>query len=269
MKSRSTAKVLFAVAVLSLVAASCGDSSTDTSGSTTTQAVTTTAAEATTTAPSGDVATTTEAPPTAEAPTTTAAPTTRYDGELVGLFSVDPAVCDGDEITGSYFRMLQPGGTMADGPYVPNTDSVCTDPSYSPLLPGTDGGFTTGAYQPAPDPAFDDGGNGLAGAVTAPTPFFGVAFAVATNDSGAVPSIEAADGVLTGDLSGWSANYANMEFNQGAPKPDDSMPGLTTAVTGNIDSETGAYSIDWASQIVGGSFNEFTGIWHLEGVFTS
>jgi len=166
------------------------------------------------------------------------------------------------------FRMIQPGGSMADGPYVPNTDSSCTDPSYTPLLPGTDGGLLLGGTQPSPDPAFDDAGNGLSASVTEPTPFFGVAFAVAIDQEAEPPMLTATAGELSGQFTAWSANYANLAFNQGAPKPDGSMPGLSSLPVGAIDPETGEYSLDWASQIVGGSFNEFTGVWHLEGVFT-
>jgi len=36
-----------------------------------------------------------------------------------------------------------------------------------------------------------------------------------------------------------------------------------------IGVNTGSYSLDWASQIVGGAFNDFTGVWHLEGVLES
>lgn len=69
------------------------------------------------------------------------------------------------------------------------------------------------------------------------------------------------------DLGPWAAftaYYGNSSFNQGAPKPD----GTGEAPIGTIDPETGAYVLDWTSQIVGGSFNDFVGVWHLEGTFT-
>ena len=80
--------------------------------------------------------------------------------------------------------------------------------------------------------------------------------------------IIATAGELSGDVAAVSAFYAGEVFNQGSPKPDGSATGETTpAPTGSIDTATGAYSLDWASQIVGGAFNDFTGVWHLEGSF--
>jgi hypothetical protein len=76
------------------------------------------------------------------------------------------------------------------------------------------------------------------------------------------------DGQLTGDVSAIAASWNNEFFNQGSPKPDGSAPGLTTPVTGTYDPDTGAFVLEWSSQIVGGPFNDFTGIWHLEGAFT-
>ena len=61
--------------------------------------------------------------------------------------------------------------------------------------------------------------------------------------------------------------YGDQEFNQGAPKPDGSSPGETIAVSGTDDEATGAYALEWAGQIVGGSFDGFTGVWHLAGTF--
>ena len=97
-----------------------------------------------------------------------------------------------------------------------------------------------------------------------------IAFAIATTDEAAPPVVTAAGGELSGNLAAFAAYYAGQTFNQGAPKPDGSVPGLTTpTATGTIDDDTGAYDLTWASQIVGGSFNDFTGVWHLEGTFTA
>lgn len=189
-----------------------------------------------------------------------------FEGALVGTFSIDAGECQSDTVTGSSFRMVQPGGTLEEGPFVPNGDSPCTDQTWNPLMAGTDGGLDTTTAQTAPDPAFDETGNGLAAAVIEPVVFFGVAFAVAVDAP--APALEATDGSISGDTSGWTAYYGNEMFNQGAPKPDGSTPGLTAAPTGTIDPETGAYVLEWSSQIVGGAFNDFTGIWHLEGTFT-
>lgn len=201
--------------------------------------------------------------------------TASASGELVGTFGINAGV-DGDDVTGSYFRMVQSGGSIADGPFVPNADSSATDQTYTLLEPGTDGGLITGAFQPGPDPAFDADGNALADGIIQPTPFFGVGFSIATNDTDAEtgdPVVEVTvtdeDGTLTGQTSAVTAAYGGQEFNQGAPKPDGSLPGETTEVTGTYDAATGAYTLEWASQIVGGSFDGFTGVWHLEGTFTA
>ena len=253
-------RLIASLAVVAFVAASCGsddDASSDTAATEATEATATTEATETTVAMSEETA-----PPATEAPTTE--PAAMFEGDLVGTFSIDDAVCDTAEVTGSYFRMLQPGGTMTDGPFIPNADSACVDTTYSGLTAGTDGGLVTGAYQPAPDPAFDETGNGLADAIFAPVPFFAVAFAGATDPAEAMPMLTATDGTLTGDLAAFTAYYGNASFNQGAPKPD----GTGEAPMGTIDPETGAYVLDWTSQIVGGSFNDFIGVWHLEGTFT-
>ena len=210
----------------------------------------------------------TTAPTEATTEETTSPTTTEsaamFEGDLVGTFSIDDAVCDSADITGSYFRMLQPGGTATDGPFIPNADSVCTDTTYSGLSAGTDGGLVTGAYQPAPDPAFDEGGNALADAIFAPVTFFAVSFAGATDSTEAMPMLTATDGTLTGDLTAFTAYYGGASFNQGSPKPD----GSGEAPVGTIDSETGVHVLDWTSLIVGGSFDGFVGVWHLEGTFT-
>lgn len=210
---------------------------------------------------------------TTSAPGETAAPSGPQ--ELVGLFRVDPGVCAEAGVTaGSSFRMVQAGGTVADGPFIENGDSTCGDKTWNPLLPGSDGGLRTGAYQPQPDPAFDAAGNAAAQAIVMPVPFFAVNFGVSTNETDpqtgeatSVPTITAADGALSGDLSAFAASWNNQLFNQGSPKPDGSSPGNTTAVTGTFDPATGRFTLEWTSLIVGGPFNDFTGVWHLEGTF--
>ena len=202
---------------------------------------------------------------TTPAPETTEAALS-FEGDLVGTFSIDDAVCDdAANVAGSYFRMLQPGGTLDAGPFIDNADSVCADTTLTGLTAGTDGGLITGDWQAAPDQAFDESGNGLVDSIFQPVPFFAVAFAGAAHPAEAVPTLTATDGVLTGDLAAFTAYYGGSSFNQGAAKPD----GSGEAPVGTIDAETGAYVLDWTSQIVGGSFNDFVGVWHLEGTFTS
>ncbi|MGB8860263.1 MAG: hypothetical protein WCC60_13440 [Ilumatobacteraceae bacterium] len=249
----STRLLVAAVGALTLIGSACSDDDK----TTTTAAPTTTAAvEATTAAPDTTASADTTVPATE--------PTMMYDGELLGTFSVDPGDCASGTATGSYFQMVMPGGTAEAGPFIANADSTCADTNYSLLTPGTAGGLVTGDWQSAPDPAFDATGNGLADQIVAPVTFFAVAFAAATDPNEAKPSITAADGVLTGDLSAFTAYYGAGVFNQGAPKPD----GAGTAPTGTIDPETGAYMLEWTSLIVGGSFDGFTGVWHLEGTFS-
>jgi hypothetical protein len=89
----------------------------------------------------------------------------------------------------------------------------------------------------------------------------------ASGDSTKTPTITADGGTLTGDLDAFAAAWNNQQFNQGAPKPDGSMPGNTTEPTGTYDAETGEYTLEWTSQITGGPFDTFTGVWHLEGTF--
>lgn len=191
---------------------------------------------------------------------------------LVGTFGLDPGDCDGP--AGTYFRMAQPAGTPEAGPFVQNNDSPCDDTTITPLRPGSDGGLVTGSYQPHPTPAFD-GNAGLASRITEPEPFFGTDFAVATNSTDpqtgtdvVAPSISAdGSGNLSGDLRAFAAAWQTQHFNQGSPKPDGSTGTGTNAVTGTYDADTGRFVIQWSSRIQGGAFNNFTGVWHLEGVF--
>ena len=245
----SKRRLFAALAAATLVLAACGsddDATSDTDAAT----------EATAATETTEAMTEETEPPATEAPTTD--PVAGFEGDLAGTFSIDDAVCDAAEVSGSYFRMLQP-----DGNYIPNADSACADVTYSGLTAGTDGGLVTGAYQEAPDPAFDAAGNATADAIFAPVTFFAVAFGGATDPAEAMPMLTATDGVLTGDLSAFTAYYGGGSFNQGAPKPD----GTGDAPMGTIDPETGAYVLDWTSLISGGSFDGFTGVWHFEGTF--
>ncbi|HWH31604.1 MAG TPA: hypothetical protein VNU01_02925, partial [Egibacteraceae bacterium] len=208
------------------------------------------------------------APHTPAAPVSSAAAT-----DLRGTFRITAGACAG-AVTGSRFRMVQPGGTPASGPFVENADSPCADKTYTPLRPGTDGGLVSGSHQPQPSAPFDGTGNGTAARIVRPQRFFGVDFAVATNptdpQSGTdtpAPVIRRDGSTLSGDLRAYAVAWNRQHFNQGAPKPDGSTPGQTTLPSGTIDASTKAYRLEWASTIVGGPFNNFTGLWHLEGTF--
>lgn len=193
---------------------------------------------------------------------------------LVGTFRVSAGRC-ATGVSGSYFRMIQPGGSKS-GPFVSNNDSPCSDKSYTALRPGSDGGLVTGAYQAQPEPPFDSSGNGRSARITAPQRFYGVDFATATNPTDPQtgtkvprPEIHVDGTKLTGDVRAFAAAWNNQHFNQGAPKPDGSTPGTTAPPSGTIDPETGAFTLEWTSLIQGGPFNNFTGLWHLEGTFVS
>ena len=57
---------------------------------------------------------------------------------MVGTFTVSPGVCNPvqNSVTGSYFRLVFPKGSVALGPFFHNTSSLCTDKSYTILRPG-------------------------------------------------------------------------------------------------------------------------------------
>lgn len=193
-------------------------------------------------------------------------------GALSGTVAITSGTCDGGAAEGSWFRMVQPEGTLADGPFIGNGESPCEDSTHTPLLAGRTG-LVIGEHQSFPDPVFDDDGNALADAIFAPTSFFAVDFGVATppvepqtETDVDPPSLTVdEDGAVTGDLRAVSVAYNGAYFAQGAPAPDGSMPGQTSPVEGTFDEASGTLVIEWAAQIVGGPFNNFTGIWHVEG----
>jgi hypothetical protein len=210
-----------------------------------------------------------ELPPTAGKRTATAT----SGRELVGLFAIRAGSCAGAP-SGSYFRMVQPGGNTSAGPFVSNGDSPCRDDTYTPLSPGSDGGLATRGYQANPNPAFDGAGNGLAARITKPQGFFSVKFSTATNATDpqtnakvSPPRIYADGSKLSGDVRSFAAAWNRQHFNQGSPKPDGSRPGNTSGPTGTFDAKTGSFTLQWASHIVGGPFNNFTGVWRFTGTF--
>jgi len=197
---------------------------------------------------------------------------------LVGTFKLAPGAYSASAgASGSYFRMLDPGGTLngSDSNYVINTSSTASDQTYTLLDPGAEGGLETGSYEPAPSPAFDAGGNSLADDIFAPVGFFGINFSGETESpdpqtSTAVPTPSIStdgSGDLTGNLEAFSASWNNNYFNQGSPKPGGTFPGLTAGPTGTYNATTRAYTFTWTSEIVGGSFNGFTGQWVFSGTF--
>ncbi|MFT3899294.1 MAG: hypothetical protein QM728_03490 [Gordonia sp. (in: high G+C Gram-positive bacteria)] len=238
----------------------------------------------------------------AAAPLTACAGSGGSDGELVGLFRFTPGAEKDGKLTGTWFRMLQPGGTVDNGPYMANANSPADGGKATLLEPGTSGGLRSGAYQSEPSPAFGAYGDSFADAIMKPTKFFGVKFGASTNRTDPQtrtelppPRVTLKKGKLTADVSSWAASWNEQEFNQGAPKPVSSTgakaPGQEKAgrawdwvankwldvppkanvtgdgATGTYDESTKRYTLTWTSHIKDGPFNGFTGVWHLEGVF--
>ncbi|HEX6395702.1 MAG TPA: hypothetical protein VFZ97_19895 [Acidimicrobiales bacterium] len=192
---------------------------------------------------------------------------------LVGTFDITAGSCNGGHVSGSYFRMILQGGN-AGGPFLSNSDSTCSDQSYTPMAPGTDGGLATGRYQPQPSPAFDGSGNALAKRIITPARFYGVGYSASTQPTDPqtdkavpAPQITVSGTALSGSVQAVSVSWNNQYFNQGSPKPDGTYPGDTTPVTGTYDPGSGSYTLQWTSQVVGGPFNGFSGLWHLTGRF--
>jgi hypothetical protein len=202
--------------------------------------------------------------------------TTSGSQTLVGTFRLTAGSDTGSGASGTYFQMISPGGTIANGPFFSNPDSSAANKAYTLLSPGTDGGLITGSYQPNPNPPFDASGNALAAAVVQPTKFTAIEFGLSTNASDPqtgkstpVPTISVKDGKLSGQVEAWTASWNKLSFNQGTPKPDGTSPGLTAPVSGTYNSSSHEFVITWTSQVVGGPFNGFTGSWHLQGTFSA
>lgn len=186
--------------------------------------------------------------------------------QMTGRFVITSGSCTSGAVPkGSYFSMLDPSGGSVN-----NGNSPCSNQSATPLKAGTEG-LTPGRMQPFASPP------GATDTIVAPATFFGSPFAVGTQSpdkqSGkpaAAPTIRNDGGRLNGEIPSFQAYYNGAYYNQGAPKPDGSTPGRTTSgLTGTFDASSGAFTLDWKSTIAGGAFNNFTGVWHLEGVYRS
>jgi hypothetical protein len=195
---------------------------------------------------------------------------------LVGTFKLQPGACVGSSVTGTYFQMIYPNGTVANGKFFDNPDSTCANKAYTLAVPGVQGGLVTGKYQPSPTPAFNAQGGALADGIVQPQSFTAIDFSIATSkkdpQTGLTvppPAISVNQGKLSGQVEAWSAAWNKLYFNQGSPKPNGSHPGLTAPLSGTYNAKTHAFVITWTSQVVGGPFNGFTGLWHLTGTFSS
>ena len=196
---------------------------------------------------------------------------------LLGLLKLDPGnQAYSGALSGTYFQMLG----------ITNSNSSALDTNYTLLRPGTDGGLRTDAYQGPPNPPFSgvETGNALASRVVLPQSFLNINFSIVTQpldpQTGTpdpLPNLVAKDGVITGQITDWAAQWNGLSFNQGSPKPDGTYPVLgpspfgglagTTPVSGTYDAATRHFVITWRSLIVSGPFNDQTGQWHLEGTF--
>lgn len=199
-----------------------------------------------------------------------AAPTAGEGEKLIGTFKLDPGIRrpDGTHV-GTYFQMLTPNGRTP----LKNADSGSTDKNFSTLPPGVDGGLRTFEYQAPPVPAFS-AGNALANRIVDPQKFFSYRFSIVTAATDLqtglpvpLPEIVHRDGRLGGQITAWAAQWNDQNFNQGTPKPDGSLPGATTPLSGTYDAATRRFVLTWKSLIVGGPFDSFIGSWHLEGTF--
>lgn len=201
------------------------------------------------------------------------APAPTAGESLTGLFKITAGTFDSASgARGSYVRLILPGGSIDSGPFFSNPSSK--GGTYNLLTPGADGGLLTGSYQEPPAKPFSLTGDALADRIIAPQRFAGILFSASTSQKDPqtainvpAPSIVNSGGTLSGQLQALSAEWNRAFFNQGSPKPDGSSPGLTKPVRGTYDATSHAYTLDWSSAIVGGPFNGFTGVWHLEGTF--
>ena len=82
-----------------------------------------------------------------------------------------------------------------------------------------------------------------------------------------VPALHADGGKLAGTSPPWMRRGTSSRSTRARPSRTARSPGNTTAPTGTYNAATGRYSLTWTSQIVGGPFDKFTGLWHLEGTF--
>jgi hypothetical protein len=200
-------------------------------------------------------------------------PTTTPAGEpMLGRFELTTGSAPiGQNPSGTFVEMLN-----ASGGALPNLSSPAANKDYTTFTPGVDDGLSTVAYEPAPSPAFAGGtsGNALADDIVQPVGFEGTNFSIDTNPTDVqtshpdpIPQIYDDNGTLSGQITAWDAQWNGQSFNQGTPKPDGTSPGATTALSGTYDAATGAFTLSWRSQIVGGPFDGFSGYWHLAGTF--
>src|SRR3954470_7436701 len=161
---------------------------------------------------------------------------------LKGTFALKPGKAVKKKVTGTYFRMIYPKGSVKKGPFFKNPDSTAADKTYTLLKPGIDGGLRTTVFQDPPTPPFGGNGFALANRIIQPTPFAGIKFSLSTAAKDAqsgravgAPVVKVSGRKLTGALRGFTASWNSIWFNQGSPKPAGNRPGLTRRVTGTYN----------------------------------
>ena len=159
--------------------------------------------------------------------------------ELNGVFHIG---------AGSYIRMGLPNGGYFANPY-----SKDSNKTYTTILSGVGGGIRTGVAQKAPSPAFSAHGNSLANSIITPTNFTGILFGVVTT---VPPTFSVSGDKLTGYLRHLYAQWNKQSFLQG------------NVAYGTYNSRTHQYALTWATKVVGGPFDGYTGHWHLQGTFS-
>ncbi len=195
---------------------------------------------------------------------------------LIGTFKIAAGTCNatGSHVAGSYFRLVFPGGNAATGQFFQNAESRCANRSYTTITGGSQGGLTTHAFQPAPPLAFAPDGDARAAAIVRPVSFAGIDLSLSTAPVDPQtgrrvpqPSVSLRSGTLSGQVEALSAAWDHTFVNQGSPKPGGRRPGMTIPLGGRFDQRTDTFVLTWTSQIVGGRFNGFFGVWHLAGTF--
>ena len=151
--------------------------------------------------------------------------------------------------SGSYIRMGLPNGGYFANPY-----SKDSNKTYTTILSGVGGGIRTGVAQKAPSPAFSAHGNSLANSIITPTNFTGILFGVVTT---VPPTFSVSGDKLTGYLRHLYAQWNKQSFLQG------------NVAYGTYNSRTHQYALTWATKVVGGPFDGYTGHWHLQGTFST
>jgi hypothetical protein len=195
---------------------------------------------------------------------------------LDGVFRIAPGACASGhrKPSGSYLIVVSAARSRA----VRNPRSTCGDHDYTLLRPGTEGGLTTGRFQPEPSPAFDAHRDSTATHLIAPVAFGPYRLGFATNrrdeqdaPNGApaypAPSAIVSEGTLDVDLRSLVMTYAgNAEATCRQSYGVGCWNLGSRSAQGTYDASTRRFTIDW---LTGESFvptGDSIEV-HLEGTF--